>query len=59
MLTEKLNLTYKQRTKLRPILQDQEQQLKAVHEDASLTQEQKHAKKRVIHESSISRSTLC
>ena len=51
MLTEKLNLTDEQKTKLRPILQDQEQQLKAVHEDTSLTQEQKHAKKTAIHES--------
>jgi len=51
MLTEKLNLTDEQRAKLRPILQDQAQQLKAVHDDTSLSAEQKHAKKKAIHES--------
>jgi Spy/CpxP family protein refolding chaperone len=51
MLTEKLNLTDEQRAKLRPILQDQAQQLKAVHDDTSLSPEQKHAKKKAIHES--------
>jgi len=51
MLTEKLNLTDEQKAKVGPILQEQEQQLKAVHDDTSLTQEQKHAKKRAIHES--------
>lgn len=51
MLTEKLNLTDEQRTKLKPILQDQAQQMKAVHDDASLSPEQKHAKMKTIHES--------
>jgi Spy/CpxP family protein refolding chaperone len=32
-------------------LQDQAQQLKAVHDDTSLSPEQKHAKKKAIHES--------
>lgn len=51
MLTEKLNLTDEQRTKLKPILQDQAQQLKAVHDDASLTPEQRNAKMKAIHAS--------
>ena len=51
MLTEKLNLTDEQRTKLKPILQDQAQQLKAVHDDTSLTPEQKTAKMKAIHAS--------
>ncbi len=51
MLTEKLNLTEEQRAKLKPILQDQAQQLKAVHDDTSLTPEQKAAKKKAIHAS--------
>ena len=51
MLSEKLNLTDDQKSKLKPILQDQEQQLKAVSEDTSLTQEQKTAKKKALHES--------
>ena len=51
MLTEKLNLTDEQRTKLKPILQDQAQQLKVVHDDTSLTPEQKTAKMKTIHAS--------
>ena len=50
MLSEKLNLTEDQKAKLKPIFQDQEQQLKAVHDDSSLTPEQKAAKKKAIHE---------
>jgi Spy/CpxP family protein refolding chaperone len=51
LLTEKLNLTDEQQAKLKPIFQDQEQQLKAVRDDTSLSQEQKIAKKKTIHES--------
>ena len=51
MLTEKLNLTDDQKAKLKPILQDQMQQMKAVREDSSLSQEQKRAKMKSIHES--------
>ena len=51
MLAEKLNLTDDQKTKLKPILQDEAQQMKAVHEDASLSPDQKHAKMKSIHES--------
>lgn len=50
MLSEKLNLTEDQKTKLKPILQDQAQQLKTVNDDSSLTPEQKTAKKKAIHE---------
>jgi periplasmic protein CpxP/Spy len=50
MLSEKLNLTEDQKTKLKPIFQDQEQQLKAVRDDSSLTPEQKAARKKAIHE---------
>ena len=50
MLSEKLNLTEDQKTKLKPIFQDQAQQLKAVSDDPSLTPEQKAAKKKAIHE---------
>jgi periplasmic protein CpxP/Spy len=51
MLTEKLNLTEGQRAKLKPILQEQEQQLKAVRDNTSLSPEEKHARKKAIHES--------
>ena len=51
MLSEKLSLTDDQKTKLKPILQDQMQQMKGVHEDSSLSPEQKRAKAKSIHES--------
>ena len=51
MLSENLNLTDDQKTKLKPILEDQAQQIKAVHNDTSLSQEQKRAKIKSLHES--------
>jgi periplasmic protein CpxP/Spy len=51
MLSEKLNLTDDQKAKLKPILQEQMQQMKAVHEDSSLAPEQKRGKMKSIHES--------
>src|ERR1700726_1054617 len=51
MLSEKLNLTDDQKAKLKPLLQDQMQQMKAVREDSSLSQEQQRAKMKSIHES--------
>ena len=50
MLSEKLNLTEDQKAKLKPILEDQAQQLKTVSGDPALTPEQKAAKKKAIHE---------
>jgi len=50
MLSEKLNLTDEQKAKLKPILQDQEQQLRTLNDDTSLNQEQKTAKKKALHE---------
>ena len=50
MLSEKLNLTEDQKAKLKPILQDQAQQLKAIRDDASLSPEQKTAKKKALHD---------
>src|SRR5579864_4335292 len=51
MLSEKLNLTEDQKAKLKPVLQDQMQQMKAVREDSSLSEEQKRAKMKTVHES--------
>lgn len=51
MFSEKLSLTDDQKAKLKPILQDQMQQMKAVHEDTSLSPEQKKTKMKSIHES--------
>jgi protein CpxP len=39
-----LNLTEDQKAKLRPILQDENQQMEALRNDTSMTQEQKIAK---------------
>ena len=50
MLSEKLNLTEDQKAKLKPILEDQAEQLKSIRNDTSLTPEQKIAKKKAIHE---------
>lgn len=51
MLSEKLTLTDDQKVKLKPILQEQTQQIKAVHADSSLTPEQKKTKMKSVHES--------
>jgi Spy/CpxP family protein refolding chaperone len=51
MLSEKLNLTDDQKAKLKPILQDQMQQMKGVREDSSLSEDQRRAKMKSIHES--------
>jgi len=51
MLSEKLNLTDDQKEKLKPVLQDQMQQMKAVREDSSLSEVQKRTKMKSIHES--------
>jgi len=51
MLSEKLSLSDDQKAKLKPVLQDQMQQMKAVREDSSLSEEQKRTKMKSIHES--------
>lgn len=50
-LGQQLNLTDDQKEKVQPILQDQHRQMKAVRDDVSLTQDQKHEKMKQIHES--------
>jgi periplasmic protein CpxP/Spy len=50
MLSDKLNLTDEQKTTLKPILEDQAQQMKAIHADTSLSEEQKRDKMKAIHE---------
>jgi periplasmic protein CpxP/Spy len=49
-MSKQLNLTDDQKAKLKPILQDEAQQMQAVHNDASLSQDQKKAKAKEIHE---------
>jgi periplasmic protein CpxP/Spy len=50
MLTEKLNLTEDQQAKLKPILEDQSKQMKALHDDTSLAPADKQAKMKELHE---------
>ncbi|HEX7422970.1 MAG TPA: hypothetical protein VF311_03650 [Terriglobales bacterium] len=50
-LGQQLNLTDDQKEKLKPILQDQHKQMKAVRDDTALTQDQKHENMKQIHES--------
>ena len=54
-LSEKLNLSDDQKAKIKPILQDQMQQMKAVRADSSLSEEQKRTKIKSIHDSSHDR----
>ena len=53
MLTEKLDLTEDQQAKLKPILEDQAKQMKALHDDTSLAPADKHAKMKELHDSSV------
>jgi|SRR5262245_32533932 len=49
-LASELNLTEDQKTQLKPVLQGEFKQLKAVHDDTSIPSEQKEAKMKEIHE---------
>lgn len=51
-LSEKLTLTDDQKAKIKPILEDQMKQMKALHEDTSLSAEQKRDKMKSIHDTS-------
>jgi periplasmic protein CpxP/Spy len=53
-LSKNLNLTDDQKEKIRPILEDEQQQMKAVEGDSTLTAQQKHKKTREIRMSSKS-----
>jgi len=48
-ISTELNLTDDQKAKIKPILQDEFKQLKAVGDDASLSSDQKIAKAKEIH----------
>jgi periplasmic protein CpxP/Spy len=48
-LTKKLNLTDDQQTKIKPILEQQQQQMQALRGDQSLSKEQRHAKFQEMH----------
>jgi protein CpxP len=49
-LSKELNLSDEQKEKLKPILQDEGKQMRAVHEDSSLTPDQKRDKVKQIRQ---------
>jgi periplasmic protein CpxP/Spy len=51
-LSQHLNLTENQKKQLKPVLMDEFKQMRAVGEDASLTQDQKRERMKQIHEAS-------
>ena len=51
-LTKKLNLSADQQTKLKPILEDQRKQMDAIHNDSSLSREDRFSKMQTIRQSS-------
>jgi periplasmic protein CpxP/Spy len=53
-LSKELNLTDDQKAKVKPILEDEEKQMKAAREDTSLSQDQKHDKMKQIYETANS-----
>ena len=53
-MSKELNLTADQQTKLKPILESQQQQIETVWKDSSLTEEAKMAKKTEIKSSTSS-----
>jgi Spy/CpxP family protein refolding chaperone len=50
-LSKELNLTDQQKAQLRPILSDESQQMQAIHNDTSLSREQKMAKMKEVRDS--------
>jgi Spy/CpxP family protein refolding chaperone len=51
-LAKKLNLTADQKNQILPILTDRQQQMKSIHEDSSLSQEDRRTKMRSVFEDS-------
>lgn len=49
-LSSELNLTDDQKTQLKPVLQGEYKQLKAIHDDSSMSTDQKQSKMTEIHE---------
>jgi len=48
-LTKELNLTADQQAKIKPILEDQQKQMEALHQDSTLSKEDRHAKAMEMH----------
>jgi Spy/CpxP family protein refolding chaperone len=52
MLGKRLNLTGDQKNQILPILTDRQQQMKGIHEDTSLSQQDRRAKMQTVREDS-------
>lgn len=55
-LTKELNLTDDQQAKLKPIIEEHMKQAQQVRQDTSLSQEDRHAKMKQLHEDMISQT---
>lgn len=53
-LTKQLNLTDEQKAKIKPILANEEKQMRTVREDTSLSQQQKHDRMMQLHDTADS-----
>jgi periplasmic protein CpxP/Spy len=51
-MTKALDLTADQQTQLKPVLESQHQQMEAIHQDQSLSRDDRMAKMKAIHEAS-------
>jgi periplasmic protein CpxP/Spy len=51
MMTKQLNLTSDQQEKIKPILENESQQMQALHQDSSLSQEDRMSKMKQIRQS--------
>jgi periplasmic protein CpxP/Spy len=53
-LSTELNLTDDQKTKIKPILEEQSKQMQQLRQDTSSSSEDRHAKMKQIHENTMS-----
>jgi len=53
-MSKELNLTDDQKTKIKPILEDQSKQMQDLRQNTSASQEDRHAKMKQIHENTMS-----
>ncbi len=53
-MTKMLNLTADQQAKIKPVLESESQQMEALHQDTSLSQQDRHSKMQSIRETSDS-----
>jgi Spy/CpxP family protein refolding chaperone len=51
-MTKRYNLTADQQSQIKPILQDEQQQMESMHSDTTTPREDKHAKMMSVHEAS-------